>query len=510
MLTLGSAGFALYRDRQNREAVAAVQLTRLAEKMAFRLDRFFSPAAQDLLLIRQWSMNGALSVFEPEPLTAKLAPLMENHSQIYSIMLWVPERLSYLLTRDGEGLLIGHKQTNADNPDWVWRSQDAGGSVTETWREIEETLDASLDAWQGVPALKDQEQIVWYHAESFPPARRSGVFAATAWRQGKIDHAAAAGVLDAQIVQLLDDIRTGPSYRFFLFSQNGLFIDFQNQATPSASSMQNGNARVVPQDPILTAARKVWLQQGETDLPFGFDFTGDRFYGLVHVLPGSRQDTGIGVLAAREDLLRHLPLNRFFFVPVVSGLLWLALLAVVIGMGRRKRGDPGKKSLQTMTENELIQLIEKGETDILEFKSTLRWNLKSGKAGKEIELACLKTVAAFMNTDGGTLLVGVADDGTISGIAADKFPNDDKYLRHFSAIFEQHIGLNFSDFVEFALLPAKGVSVFVVRCRRSPRPVFITTKKDEMFFIRSGPSSRQLTTSQVITYLEERGQQTNG
>lgn len=510
MLTLGSAGFALYRDRQNREAVAAVQLTRLAEKMAFRLDRFFSPAAQDLLLIRQWSMNGALSVFEPEPLTAKLAPLMENHSQIYSIMLWVPERLSYLLTRDGEGLLIGHKQTNADNPDWVWRSQDAGGSVTETWREIEETLDASLDAWQGVPALKDQEQIIWYHAESFPPAQRSGVFAATAWRQGKIDHAAAAGVLDAQIVQLLDDIRTGPSYRFFLFSQNGLFIDFQNQATPSVSSMQNGNARVVPQDPILTAARKVWLQQGEIDLPFGFDFTGDRFYGLVHVLPGSRQDTGIGVLAAREDLLRHLPLNRFFFVPVVSGLLWLALLAVVIGMGRRKRGDPGKKSLQTMTENELIQLIEKGETDILEFKSTLRWNLKSGKAGKEIELACLKTVAAFMNTDGGTLLVGVADDGTISGIAADNFPNDDKYLRHFSAIFEQHIGLNFSEFVEFALLPAKGVSVFVVRCRRSPRPVFITTKKDEMFFIRSGPSSRHLTTSQVITYLEERGEQTNG
>jgi hypothetical protein len=511
MLTLAGAGFALYRDRQNREAVAAAQLTRLAEQMASRLDRFFGPAAEDLLLIRQWSVNGSLSVSAPERLTAKLAPMIENHSQIHAFMLWEADRLSFILARDGEGLLSGHaQQMDADNPVWVWRSQNADGTVTETWRESAETLDASLDAWQRAPNSSNQEQIVWSHAGSFPPAQRSGLFAATDWRKDKIAYTAAAGVLDAQIVQLLDDIRSGPSYRFFLFSQNGLFIDFQNPGTPSSSSMGNGDPMAARDDPVLSAARQVWLQKSETDTPFGFDYAGDRFYGLAHILPGGRQDNGIGVLAARDDLLRHLPLNRFFFVPVVSGLLWIALLVVVIRMRKLTRRGPAKISLQTMTENELLQLIEQGETDTLEFKSTLRWNLRSGKAGKEIELACLKTVAAFMNTDGGTLLVGVADDGTVTGIAADNFPNDDKYLRHFSAIFEQHIGLNFSEFVEFVLLPAKGASVFAVRCRRSPRPVFVTTKKDEMFFIRSGPSSRQLSTSQAIAYLEERGRQDNG
>lgn len=510
ILTLAGAGFALYRDRQNREAVAASQLTRVAEQMISRLDRFFGPPAEDLLLIRQWSMNGSLSVSEPERLTARLAPLMENHFHIHAFMLWGPDGLSYLVARDGDGLLTGHSQMDADPPVWVWRSQDADGKDTETWRESGETLDASLDAWQGAPALRDQEDIVWYRAESFPPAQRSGLFAATVWPSEKNGHAAAAGVLDAHIFQLLDDIRSGPSYRFFLFSQNGLFVDFQNSGASASSSTGDGNHPAVPNDPILNASRQIWLQRGETDAPFGFNYAGERFYGLAHILPGSRQETGIGVLAARDDLLRRLPLNRFYFVPVVSGLLWIALLAVVIRMGRLTRRGPAKMSLQAMTENELLQLIEQGETDTLEFKSTLRWNLKSGKAGKEIEMACLKTVAAFMNTDGGSLLVGVADDGTIAGIAADNFPNDDKYLRHFSAIFEQHIGLNFAEFVEFVILPVSGASVFVVRCRRSPRPVFVTTKKDEMFFIRSGPSSRQLSTSQTIAYLEERGRQDNG
>jgi putative two-component system response regulator len=98
----------------------------------------------------------------------------------------------------------------------------------------------------------------------------------------------------------------------------------------------------------------------------------------------------------------------------------------------------------------------------------------------------------------------VADDGAITGIAADNFSDDDKYLRHFSTIFEQHIGLEFSEFLEFVLMPLNGEQVLAVRCRPSPRPVFVTHKKDEMFFIRSGLSSRQLTTSQTLAYLEER------
>ena len=73
-------------------------------------------------------------------------------------------------------------------------------------------------------------------------------------------------------------------------------------------------------------------------------------------------------------------------------------------------------------------LIRYGESPNLEFKSTLRTNLKTGKAGKEIELAWLKSVVGFLNTDGGVLLIGVNDGGEVVSIAADQFENDDKCL----------------------------------------------------------------------------------
>jgi hypothetical protein len=74
------------------------------------------------------------------------------------------------------------------------------------------------------------------------------------------------------------------------------------------------------------------------------------------------------------------------------------------------------------------ELIKRGESKTLEFKSTLRWSLKENrKDDKGVTHAVLKTVAAFLNTEGGDLLIGVADDGSVVGIEHDQLDNDDKF-----------------------------------------------------------------------------------
>ncbi|MDQ3729416.1 MAG: HsdR family type I site-specific deoxyribonuclease, partial [Actinomycetota bacterium] len=65
------------------------------------------------------------------------------------------------------------------------------------------------------------------------------------------------------------------------------------------------------------------------------------------------------------------------------------------------------------------ELITKDETYEVEFKSTARWNLREARKDKRMEDAVVKTIAGFLNTDGGTLLVGVGDDGQIIGLAND-------------------------------------------------------------------------------------------
>jgi len=88
------------------------------------------------------------------------------------------------------------------------------------------------------------------------------------------------------------------------------------------------------------------------------------------------------------------------------------------------------------------ELIKRGESRTLEFKSTLRWNLKEDRQDdKVVTHAVLKTVAAFLNTEGGDLLIGVAADGAIVGIERDQLDDDDKFMRHLAQVVRNGLGV---------------------------------------------------------------------
>ena len=121
-----------------------------------------------------------------------------------------------------------------------------------------------------------------------------------------------------------------------------------------------------------------------------------------------------------------------------------------------------------------------------------------------IDKAWLKSVAGFLNSDGGVLLVGVTDDGDILGIDADNFDNEDKYLLHVNNRIQQHIGLEHAAFIGYQLVPVDDQKVLLVECQPSPSPVFLKFGKEEEFYIRVGPGSRRLSTSEVVAYVTNR------
>ncbi|KKG10914.1 hypothetical protein EO98_19475 [Methanosarcina sp. 2.H.T.1A.6] len=150
----------------------------------------------------------------------------------------------------------------------------------------------------------------------------------------------------------------------------------------------------------------------------------------------------------------------------------------------------------------ILELIRRGESKKLEFKSTLRMNLLSGKPDWNIEHAVLKTIVAYLNTDGGILLVGVSNNGEVLGIKNDGFQNEDRFLLHFKQLIKQHIGLNYAPMIEYALVPVSGKNVLEIDCRKSDKAVFLNPdKNDEEFYIRIGPSSERLTGSKLIEYV---------
>lgn len=153
------------------------------------------------------------------------------------------------------------------------------------------------------------------------------------------------------------------------------------------------------------------------------------------------------------------------------------------------------------------ELIEQGESQTLEFKSTLRWSLKENrKDDKGVTHVAMKTIAAFLNTEGGDLLLGVADDGSILGIEKDKLENDDKIMRHLMQIVKNGIGPHAGTRIDPKVQIVDGKSVCMVSCRRSPVPVFLAWKGTETteagdFLVRSGPTIVKLSPADAQEYI---------
>lgn len=152
----------------------------------------------------------------------------------------------------------------------------------------------------------------------------------------------------------------------------------------------------------------------------------------------------------------------------------------------------------------LLAAMQAGEGDTVEFKSTLRVNLHTRKADKRMENACLKTIAAYLNSEGGLLLVGVDDEGRALGLETDGFPNHDKLLLHFTSLIRNHLGGEFAPFIRLAVEVAGEHDVVVVECLPSPEPVYFRRDQEEIFFVRSGPSTIKLSPSEVVAYVGRR------
>ena len=160
--------------------------------------------------------------------------------------------------------------------------------------------------------------------------------------------------------------------------------------------------------------------------------------------------------------------------------------------------------LENRQREDILRLIRDGESERLEFKSTLRTNLETGETDKRMEKAVLKTIVAFLNTDGGNLLIGVDDDGEVIGADLHSFENKDKMGLHLTNLISSKIGNSFLPYISFNLVDFDDKIVIRVKCDPCPLPVFYKDGKTEIFFVRSGPRTEELTGTTLLGYVKNR------
>ncbi len=160
------------------------------------------------------------------------------------------------------------------------------------------------------------------------------------------------------------------------------------------------------------------------------------------------------------------------------------------------------------SDDDIIKMIKNGETEFVEFKSSVRWDYREEKVNRMLEDVILKTIAAFANAKGGTLLIGVSDDMEILGLEKDfntlKKQDADYFELHTRKLINNKYGIAFSNenilmkFTEF-----DGKTVCSIQIKASSKPVFLKTKNKqgneiEKFYVRSGNASQEISSMKEV------------
>ncbi len=151
------------------------------------------------------------------------------------------------------------------------------------------------------------------------------------------------------------------------------------------------------------------------------------------------------------------------------------------------------------------ELIALGESDRLEFKTTLQWDIRENHPNKSLQQSSLKTIVAFLNTNGGTLLIGVEDNGNLYGLEQDlkcfKNPSIDQFERHLMQLIESNIGKRFLPLIKVRFAKLEDKDICGVYVRQSDKKAFLKSEKGIDLYVRTGNATKSLTVPDIYDFL---------
>ncbi len=154
----------------------------------------------------------------------------------------------------------------------------------------------------------------------------------------------------------------------------------------------------------------------------------------------------------------------------------------------------------------LESLLAAGESQSVEYKSTMRWDLRQEQVNKALEKVILKSIVGLMNAEGGHLLIGVSDDAEVLGIEDDlrsmgNQGDADGYQQRIIQMLSDEAGAQFGKHLQVSFEQRDGCTVCWCRVRPSPQPVYVKDGGQKQFFVRVGNTTRPFDAQEAHDYI---------
>lgn len=197
--------------------------------------------------------------------------------------------------------------------------------------------------------------------------------------------------------------------------------------------------------------------------------------------------------------------SKTIFYAIVGALFSLLAAAFYSSVYMRNRRID---ELTAELGKDLDALIKAGESETLEFKSSFRWDMREKRANRSLEGVIMKSLAGFLNGRGGTLLIGVADDGEIIGLEQEylllRKADRDGFEQALVTAIVHHLGGDLLPCVHVVFHRHHGKEVCRVIVEPAPRPVYLEQSDQPKLYLRSGVTTRELNVKEAIAYQSQR------
>ncbi|MFC1932280.1 DUF262 domain-containing protein [Chloroflexota bacterium] len=160
-----------------------------------------------------------------------------------------------------------------------------------------------------------------------------------------------------------------------------------------------------------------------------------------------------------------------------------------------------------ITAKTVVDIITGGENSKVEFKSSIRWDHKLSQVNKVLETIVMKTIAGFLNTNGGTLLIGIDDSKQIIGIEDDyktlQKADRDGFELHLNQLVSNSIGKERCLNVNVSFHQVDGKDICMIQVELASKPAYVKEGSESKFYIRTGNQTQPLGIKESIEYIQE-------
>ncbi len=507
-LILSLISILLYFVRKENEIYPDEIITRASEMFRPDLKGFLSEVNQTVKQLEKNAKNEDIDELPSDSLNVYFSKLISGNNLLKGIVVF-GSNMNYVIIRDNDSWVITHNTLLDSSINW--KRYDENLHFVREWTD---TYNFFMDQKNfnsiNIKSLKKGDQ-VWRAAKSQLPDRRELLFTILKLNTKN----------DMDVVALMFKTSDLSSRFYHVLVFENPMVTIQTTRDELVTPIKTKNPKTISTyDTLGVAIGKLFATWDNTPShephSYSFQMFNKVYWTRIDTIHPFMGVKAFSITASESDLIqtRKKTEQAYLYAAVMFALFGL-FVYLNSYRKRQKSSDNAKTKISSLTGDELLELIKNGETEYVEFKSSLRWDYREEKVNKALEDVILKSIAAFSNAKGGTLLIGVNDNMEVIGLEPDfktlKKQDADYFELHIRKLINNQFSIRYANKHLLIQFPEFGGKIIcVVYISPGDFPLYLKTKNKqgqevEKFYVRSGNASHEMTSlKEIQDYIKQR------